>query len=702
MAKQLVVTVKAVDQLSPVMRGSIDSILRFGRRVLDTTQRVTRALLAPLRAITSIRGMLLTFTAGVGIRRLVGSFNQATEAIDDMAKASQRLGISVEQLSSLKHAAELAGSSFEGLLDGFETLAKNAGQFAATGGGRAADAFGLLGSRVREAARAGAPLNELIAQIADGINAVGDASQRQFIVQRLFGENGSEWLTLLREGGDRLRAFNEEARRLNAIISPEQARIAEEYRDSITRIQSAWLGLRATLLETVGPTLTRILNRAAEILAAIPEMVGNLMRTIRQAFGSGPEADAAREALTDMVASWGDVLRVGIIGIGKVALSVVQSVLRLIFNDANAMTGRWLDNIIPRLLLQMSKSYNVFMRDWLAMTDRDVRIFQDRIDVVEIELAKLRGDTVRGMRAGEFEQSLGTDFPEIKAAIEDVRRSMGEAGTAAFEALDRVLGIVEALSKTALPELRNRIRDATKAGPGSEMDRFFEGWKQGWGDWLDRARDTLHQARELAGNVMDAIAGSMTSAFNDIIQGTKSLSDAFRTMLSNILRQVSELIVQLLVVRAIASAVGIFGGGGGTSPPAVGGGGFKPGTGFGPVQRFADGGALVPAFAGPRGRIVTAPEVFPMARGYGLRGERGPEAVLPLTRVGGRLGVDASGGGAVHYNAPITININGAPDTDGLAKQVKFVLQNLAELVNHDFARKPTQRGIFDSRSMRL
>ena len=42
------------------------------------------------------------------------------------------------------------------------------------------------------------------------------------------------------------------------------------------------------------------------------------------------------------------------------------------------------------------------------------------------------------------------------------------------------------------------------------------------------------------------------------------------------------------------------------------------------------------------GGIVTRPTFFPMARGWGLMGEAGPEAVMPLTRTtGGALGVKA-------------------------------------------------------------
>lgn len=65
------------------------------------------------------------------------------------------------------------------------------------------------------------------------------------------------------------------------------------------------------------------------------------------------------------------------------------------------------------------------------------------------------------------------------------------------------------------------------------------------------------------------------------------------------------------------------------------------------------GGQVMP-FA--NGGVVTAPTLFPMARGMGLMGEAGPEAVMPLKRgSNGRLGVEASNGGGV---TNITMNVN--------------------------------------------
>ncbi|MCG6560857.1 phage tail tape measure protein, partial [Ruegeria sp. 1NDH52C] len=87
------------------------------------------------------------------------------------------------------------------------------------------------------------------------------------------------------------------------------------------------------------------------------------------------------------------------------------------------------------------------------------------------------------------------------------------------------------------------------------------------------------------------------------------------------------------------SGGGASGGGGGLFgwiTKAIGGlfgGGFAKGGVFAQSGRVA-------AFA--QGGIVDRPTVFPFARGIGLMGEAGPEAILPLRRgPGGRLGVEA-------------------------------------------------------------
>lgn len=63
-------------------------------------------------------------------------------------------------------------------------------------------------------------------------------------------------------------------------------------------------------------------------------------------------------------------------------------------------------------------------------------------------------------------------------------------------------------------------------------------------------------------------------------------------------------------------------------------------------------GGMVQAFAA--GGIVSSATMFPMKNGMGVMGEAGPEAIMPLTRIGGKLGVMAQSGGGSN----VVVNVN--------------------------------------------
>lgn len=162
--------------------------------------------------------------------------------------------------------------------------------------------------------------------------------------------------------------------------------------------------------------------------------------------------------------------------------------------------------------------------------------------------------------------------------------------------------------------------------------------------------------------IIDFIGSSFETALMSIVDGTKSVEDAFRTMATEVIKELYRVLVVQKMVNAAKMAFG-----------------------------FADGGVIHNGNVVPyaSGGVVGGPTYFPMSGGRtGLMGEAGPEAIMPLKRgKGGKLGVEVSGD-----TKPIVIhqNFNFAANGD---ESVKRMIAQAAPQIA-----KMTERGIMDSR----
>jgi lambda family phage tail tape measure protein len=127
----------------------------------------------------------------------------------------------------------------------------------------------------------------------------------------------------------------------------------------------------------------------------------------------------------------------------------------------------------------------------------------------------------------------------------------------------------------------------------------------------------------------------LVSAFDDVAVKGKNIGDVFKSLALNISNLALKATLRPLTSGLTSMFQGLIGG----TMPFAKGGVIQQGT---PVP-FASGG------------VIASPIAFPLAGGAsGLAGEKGPEAIMPLTRgPDGRLGVAAAGGGGQQ----VTINI---------------------------------------------
>ena len=181
------------------------------------------------------------------------------------------------------------------------------------------------------------------------------------------------------------------------------------------------------------------------------------------------------------------------------------------------------------------------------------------------------------------------------------------------------------------------------AGDTTQLQQSFDQASKGGiklGSTLATALDGVMTKGKSVSSVFDALALSISKmALNAAF---KPLDSAFSGMVSGLLS----------------------GGGGGGETPFASGGVFAGGL---PVP-FAAGG------------VISSPVSFPLGNGQtGIAGERGPEAIMPLTRgADGKLGIAGAGtGNAVN----VTFHVS-TPDVESFSRSETQIAALLARAVS--------------------
>ena len=156
---------------------------------------------------------------------------------------------------------------------------------------------------------------------------------------------------------------------------------------------------------------------------------------------------------------------------------------------------------------------------------------------------------------------------------------------------------------------------------GEALDDYIEMLKKKWEDGTKDMGDKVMTVRDIMKTAVGQMESSFTSFFDVTSDRFLELEDLAKGVLNAIYQQILQQRVIAPLVSGLMSGVDSLLG----STQAQGGAWING------VQAFAAGG------------VVNSPTLFPMAAGQtGLMGEAGPEAIMPLTRIGGDLGVRAT------------------------------------------------------------
>ncbi|GKL02135.1 phage tail tape measure protein [Klebsiella variicola] len=190
-----------------------------------------------------------------------------------------------------------------------------------------------------------------------------------------------------------------------------------------------------------------------------------------------------------------------------------------------------------------------------------------------------------------------------------------------------------------------------------KTDEQQSDWRAGISDSLmnyaDQASDLSSMSATATSEILNNVTNSISTNMTDLLTGATSFKDGmsniFMSLGETVIKTLIQMATQALITKAIMASFG--GGAGGMFGSLFGGasGAASSGTAlqsFGSSFAFNALGGVYdsPSLSAYSGGVYSTPQYFAFAKGAGVFGEAGPEAIMPLTRgADGSLGVRAVG-----------------------------------------------------------
>lgn len=447
----------------------------------------------------------LSAAAGVAFAKVVSAAGKA----DEMFKAAQSLGVPIEDLGRMAHAAEMSGSSFEGLSKGIRKASQTIQQAIDGATNEGAAALHNLGVQLTNTGGRSRKVQDVILDLSDKFKEMPDGVNKTAIAMAVFGRSGTELIPMLNQGSDAIRDMGDEAERLGLVFSDKTGRASERFNDNIARLQKSMTGLWNRVLADVIPSFVALTDKVVAAMTA-----GDNFDTIVRVIAGGMNILVKAIAIVfDHLQDLYDLFRV------FVAAKIITF-----------MAG------LAGTFITLARTVRTAGLTMLIVT-KVTRAKLTAILLLAAGIAKLTGtyeDLVGWIE--EFSKSVLDSLPEgIKQGIEDLAGVMDGMGDA-----------IEATDHVAASSLETYLR------LGNEASLSFGKAESG----AKKTKVALTDAEKAAQKMADSVTSGFQSIGNDIrglIDGTNSWNDVLLNVVSTLAK---------IAFQQFSQSMGGFGGSG--------------------------------------------------------------------------------------------------------------------------------------------
>lgn len=235
---------------------ALDKIAASAKKVGDAAQKVADKTKGLSTAGAAVAGSLLA--AG----------GSAIQTADDLATLSKRTGISTSTLQKFAYASDMVDVSTDELAGAFKKMKINMSEHP--------EAFEALGVAVTDANGNFRDLESVFYDVLAALSQVGGETERDIASMDIFGKGADTLATIIDDGGASLKEYGDQAESLGLILSDDTITSLTETGDKIDTLKaqatSTIAELGAKVVDTLEPTLTKIIDKVSEVI----EWIGNL------------------------------------------------------------------------------------------------------------------------------------------------------------------------------------------------------------------------------------------------------------------------------------------------------------------------------------------------------------------------------------------------------------------------------------------
>ena len=222
----------------------------------DATKKAFRSIRGGLKGVrgavnsTGVRMGLMAGAAGMGL-----IIKASLKTIDTMAKMSDRLNITTEDLAAYHHLTQLNGESTDSFDKALEKMTRGVGE-AARGLGTSKIALEQLGISVEDIIDLDAGKQFEI--IAEAISKQSNQATKASLSADIFGRAGVKLLNTINQGAEGIASAREEVERYGLSLSRVDAAKVEDANDQLLRVGQVAKGLGQKLTVQLAPFISVI------------------------------------------------------------------------------------------------------------------------------------------------------------------------------------------------------------------------------------------------------------------------------------------------------------------------------------------------------------------------------------------------------------------------------------------------------------